>query len=301
MKDCNGILVLDKEEGMTSQVAVSRVRRLFGAAKAGHSGTLDPMATGVLPVMLGRAVKASADMLGSDKHYIATLRLGLTTDTEDVSGTVLTEYTGTLPDAKTVSQAAASLRGELLQIPPMYSALKRNGQKLCDLARAGITVEREARPITVHRLEVTPLDGREYRLEVVCSKGTYIRTLCADLGALLGCGGVMSRLRRAEAAGYTLAEAHTLGELEGMSEEARLSLLHPIESVYKTLPALTLPPFFARLAHCGAQVYLHKLGAQLPVGTRVRLLDDVGFFAVGTVSEYEDGLAVKPQTQFRLE
>ena len=292
MSEISGIFVLNKGEGMTSQSAVNRVKRLLGAEKAGHTGTLDPMATGVLPVLLGRAVKASEFMLSSDKQYRATLRLGLTTDTEDTTGTVLTRA-DRLPTAEEVLAAADAFRGEILQVPPMYSALKQNGKKLVDLARAGITVEREPRRITVHRLTLSPLSASDYDMEVVCSKGTYIRTLCADIGAALGVGGVMASLCRLEAAGFSLAEAHTLEELEGASEEARRALLVPVERVFSSLPTLRLPPFFARLARNGAPIYQRKIGVSLPAGSRVRVADENGFFAVAESREAEDGMAFK--------
>ncbi|MBQ2719176.1 MAG: tRNA pseudouridine(55) synthase TruB [Clostridia bacterium] len=299
MLTTTGILILNKGEGLTSQAAVTRVRRLFGAAKAGHTGTLDPMATGVLPVLLGRATAASEFLLTGDKHYLADLRLGLTTDTEDVTGTVTSRHEGPLPTPAEVRAAAERFLGDYDQVPPMYSALKQGGRKLCDLARAGVTVEREARRVVIHRLTVEPLPSGEFRLDVVCSKGTYIRTLCADLGRALGTGGVMSALCRASAAGYSLAAAHTLEELTAMSEAERAACLLPVESVFSSLAALSLPPFFARLCHAGCEIYLKKLGAALPLGTRVRLLDDEGFFALGEVREYPDGPAVKPIRAFR--
>ncbi len=294
----NGLLILHKEAGMTSQSAVSRARRLFGAAKAGHTGTLDPMATGVLPILLGRAVKASDFLISGKKHYIATLRLGLTSDTEDTTGTILTEFSGKLPSEEAVLAAVASFLGESLQIPPMYSALKQGGRKLCDLARRGEVVERAPRPITVYHLEASRLAENEYSLEVICSKGTYIRTLCADIGKALGVGGVMSSLCRAEAAGYPLSCAHTLGELEAMTEEARLACLIPTEALFPELPSLTLPPFFAHLARCGAEVYIKKLGKHASLGERFRLYDEDGFFAIGEVKKFDEGLAIKPIKSF---
>ena len=299
MLTTTGILILNKGEGLTSQAAVTRVRRLFGAAKAGHTGTLDPMATGVLPVLLGRATAASEFLLTGDKHYLADLRLGLTTDTEDVTGTVTSRHEGPLPTLAEVRAAAERFLGDYDQVPPMYSALKQGGRKLCDLARAGVTVEREARRVVIHRLTVEPLPSGDFRLDVVCSKGTYIRTLCADLGRALGTGGVMSALCRASAAGYSLAAAHTLEELTAMSEAERAACLLPVESVFSSLTSLSLPPFFARLCHAGCEIYLKKLGAALPLGTRVRLLDDEGFFALGEVRDYPDGPAVKPIRAFR--
>ena len=279
----SGIVLLEKEAGMTSHTAVRRLARLFGVAKAGHTGTLDPMATGVLPVLIGRGVKASEYLTEGDKHYIATLRLGLTTDTEDITGTTL-RVSDRLPDEAEVLAALQAFRGEILQTPPMYSALKIGGHKLMDLARRGVTVEREPRPITVHRLTAEKLSESDYRLDVVCSKGTYIRTLCADIGAALGVGGVMASLCRAEAAGFPLSACHTLAAYEAMTEEERNAAVIPTEALFTCLPALYFPPFFARLAENGQRVDEKKLGASYPEKTRLRLVDDAGFFALGEIT-----------------
>lgn len=292
-----GVVIINKEAGLTSQAVVNRVKRLYGVKKAGHTGTLDPMATGVLPVLLERGVKASEFMLTSDKHYIATLLLGTTTDTEDVTGEVLTASYD-IPSEDEVLTAVASFIGEYEQIPPMYSALKVGGKKLCDLARAGVTIEREARRVTVHELKATRINEKEYTLDVKCSKGTYIRTLCADIGKALGCGGVMKTLCRASASGFTLDDAHTLSELEEMSGEERAAAVFSIEYIFRDLEEIMLPDFFSRLAHSGLEIYLKKISADLPLGTRVRLSDKDGFFAVGEVREYEGGSAIKPIRQF---
>ncbi len=296
----NGIILLNKEGGMTSHTAVAKLRRLYGGVKAGHTGTLDPMATGVLPVLVGRAVKASEYMTEGDKHYIATLRLGMTTDTEDTTGTVLTRSEVCPPPAEVIAMAER-FTGDLLQTPPMYSALKVGGQKLVDLARRGETVERVARPITVFSLEIRHLSDCDYALDVVCSKGTYIRTLCADIGAALGVGGVMASLTRASAAGFDLADTHTLAELEGMTEEERAGAVIPIEALFRAYPAVHAAPFYARLLQNGQAVLLKKLSVSLPADTtRVRLCDSRGFFALGEVTETEDGAAVKAIKLFVL-
>ena len=293
----NGILVLNKGQGMTSQTAVTRVKRLLSAAKAGHTGTLDPLATGVLPILVGNAAKAGEYMLSSDKHYIATLRLGLTSDTEDITGNV-TRTEAKIPSEGEVLAVLEKFRGEILQIPPMVSALKVGGKKLCDLAREGIVIEREARPITVHSLVAERIAEDAYTLDVICSKGTYIRTLCADIGAALGCGGVMETLCRAEAAGFTLADTHTLEKLEAMSESEREAALLPVETVFKKYEAVVLPPFFARLAKNGLPIYLKKIGRTDAEGTYLRMCDADGFFALGKVEPCEEGLAIRPQKQF---
>ncbi len=296
-ESANGILILYKSAGMTSQSAVSRVRRLFDGVKAGHTGTLDPMATGVLPILLGRAVKASEYMLESGKHYRATLRLGQTTDTEDTTGTLLST-SDAIPDEATVLSVLDAFRGEILQTPPMYSALKVGGRKLVDLARAGEVIERTPRAITVYSLTAERICDTDYTLDVHCSKGTYIRTLCADIGQALGCGGVMADLLRTEAAGFPLSSAHTLQELESLDPAARAACLFPTEHIFRNLPAVSLAPFFARLARNGLEIYLKKIGCSFPVGTRVRLCDADGFFALGEVRAEDGGDAIKPIKQF---
>ena len=295
----NGLIIIDKEEGMSSHTAVSRVKRLLGADKAGHTGTLDPMATGVLPVLIGRGVKASEYMLTSDKHYIARLLLGVTTDTEDVTGEVLTRSQKVPTDVE-VFAAIRSMLGESLQTPPMYSALKVGGKKLCDLAREGKTIEREPRKITVYDIKSKRISELEYELDVKCSKGTYIRTLCADIGKKLGTGGVMKALRRAEASGFTLEDAISVSELELLSVEEREARILPTETIFKNEKRITLSLFFSRLARCGVEVYLKKIGVKLDVGERVALFDEKGFFALGEVREFEDGLAIKPIKQFDI-
>lgn len=293
----NGVVIVNKQIGPTSQGVVNRVKRIFGASKAGHTGTLDPMATGVLPVLLERGVKASEFMLSSDKHYVATLLLGLTTDTEDVTGETLTECDN-IPDEAAVLAAVESFVGKYMQTPPMYSALKVGGRKLCDLARDGVTIEREAREVVIHGITCERIGDREYTLDVRCSKGTYIRTLCADIGARLGCGGCMKTLCRASASGFSLADAHTLEELENMTDSEREEVIFPVEYIFRDLPEVRLPAFYAKLAHSGLEIYLKKIGLDLPLGARVRMMDADGFFALGEVREYEDGNAIKPIRQF---
>lgn len=293
----SGVVLINKCEGISSQAVVNRVKRLFGVDKAGHTGTLDPLATGVLPVLVGRAVKASEFMLTADKHYSATLLLGVTTDTEDITGNVLTECE-LIPTEDEVLAAAASLVGESMQVPPMYSAIKIGGEKLYELARRGEVIEREARKITVYSIECKRLSEREYKLDVHCSKGTYIRTLLSDIGAVLGVGGVMKTLCRTEASGYPLSLSHTLEEIEAMDDAARASLVLPTENIFDRYPAVKLSDFFSRLAHSGQQIYLKKIGESFEAGALVRLSDNSGFFAIGEVKEYEDGLAIKPIRQF---
>ena len=295
----SGIVVLKKEQGITSQGAVNRVKRLFGADKAGHTGTLDPLATGVLPVLIGRAVKASEYMLSSDKYYRAVLRLGITTDTEDITGEVLTS-SDRIPQEDEVIGAALGFVGDSMQIPPMYSALKVGGKKLCDIARAGGEIDREPRKITVHSLDIKKIDGLRYSMDVHCSKGTYIRTLCADIGKKLGTGGVMEALERTKASVFTESDAYTLGEIENMSDSEREAIIIPVERVFEHLTAVALPPFFERLASCGVEIYLAKLGLDLEEGELVRMCGKDGFFALGEVRRFEEGPAIKPIKQFGI-
>ncbi len=306
-----GLIVLDKPKGMTSFDCVAKMRRLFSTKKVGHTGTLDPDATGVLPILIGRAAKAAELLVAEDKHYIATLRLGIVTDTEDTSGTVLVS-SDEIPSEEAVQAVLCRFRGELLQIPPMYSALKRDGQKLCDLARAGITVEREARPITVHTLTATAVGDQptDYILDVVCSKGTYIRPLCADIGAALGCGGAMAELRRVASGHFTLDHAHTLEALETMTEEERLACLLPTEALFSDCREIVLPAFYERLCDNGHEIYLAKLRPQITPpfheGERVRIVGETkGFFALGEIRSFllentNTALAVKPIKKFVL-
>lgn len=295
--EISGVIILYKEEGLTSQSAVNRIKRIFGIKKAGHTGTLDPLATGVLPILVGRGVKASEYLTSDNKHYSATLLLGITTDTEDITGNVLTRNER-IPTREEIILAIEAMRGESMQTPPMYSAIKVGGKKLYDLAREGVTVEREARKITVFDIKYEFISEREIKLDILCSKGTYIRTLCADIGARLGVGGVMKTLERLSAGGYSVKDAHTLSELENMSEEERLSLIRPTESIFENLPKITLPPFFARLARCGVEIYLKKISVTAGIGEKFRLCDEKGFFAIGEVREFDTGLAVKPIKQF---
>ena len=289
-----GVLIINKPQGPTSHDIVNRVRRLYSTKKVGHTGTLDPMATGVLVVLIGRAAKACEYSLSDRKKYTATLRLGIETDTEDTTGTILKEYPVNVTKAD-VKNVLTSFKGKIKQIPPMYSALKVGGKKLCDIAREGGTVEREAREIEVYSISTEYINDNDYKLVVECSAGTYIRTLCADIGKALGCGGAMASLERSAACGFSIDEAHTIEEIEELSIEERLALLRPVEEIFSELEAVKLPSFYERLFRSGCERYLKK--AKLPEfseGTRLRVLDSKGnFFALGEVKSYENGLAIK--------
>lgn len=235
----NGIVIVDKPQGWTSQDVTARLRRVFETRRIGHGGTLDPMATGVLPVFVGRATRGVEFFEHAEKTYEALLLPGVVTDTEDVTGTVLERHPAALTEAA-VEAVLPRFRGEIFQVPPMYSALKVNGQKLCDLARKGQTVERKPRPVTIHELAFLGFQDDCLRLRVRCSKGTYIRTLCKDLGEALGCGGCMAQLRRVSAGSYTIGQAVPLETLLESADPGQYLL--PVDSLFASLPALTLTP-----------------------------------------------------------
>ena len=235
----NGIVIVDKPQDWTSQDVTARLRRVFQTRRIGHGGTLDPMATGVLPVFVGRATRGVEFFEHAEKVYETTLLLGKTTDTEDITGTVLTEQEVSISESDFL-QILPQFRGEIQQVPPMYSALKVNGQKLCDLARKGKEVERQSRTITIFELTCLAFDGKEARLRVRCSKGTYIRTLCKDIGQALGCGGCMKQLRRVSAGEYALAQSVPLQTL--LEAEHPEQYLLPVDSMFAGYPAITLTP-----------------------------------------------------------
>ena len=233
----NGIVIVDKPQGWTSQDLVSKLRGVFQTRRIGHGGTLDPLATGVLPVFVGRATRGVEFFEHAEKTYEAVLHLGLSTDTEDITGTVLAEKPVCV-EKETLLAVLDQFRGEIQQIPPMYSAIKINGQKLYDLARKGKEVERQSRSVTIHRLECLSFDGTFAKLLVHCSKGTYIRTLCKDIGEALGCGGCMEALRRVAAGSYTQQQAVPLQTLiETQTPEQYLAL---VDSMFEMYPRVDL-------------------------------------------------------------
>ena len=235
----NGIVIVDKPSGWTSQDVTARLRRVFDTRRIGHGGTLDPMATGVLPVFVGRATRGVEFFEHAEKTYETLLLPGLTTDTEDVTGTVLQKRQGSLTE-RDVEAVLPRFRGEILQVPPMYSALKVNGQKLCDLARKGKEVARKPRPITIHELEFLGFQEGMVKLRVRCSKGTYVRTLCKDIGEALGCGGCMAALRRTAAGSYDLSQAVPLQTLLDTQEPEQY--LRSVDTMFSRYEAVTLTP-----------------------------------------------------------
>ena len=238
-KRVDGVLLLDKPGGMTSNSALQSARRLFSAAKAGHTGTLDPLATGLLPVCFGEATKFSADLLDADKTYEAEVLFGITTDTGDSEGEAIRTCSPhfVLSDLEVV---LGRFRGPITQIPPMYSALKREGKPLYELARQGVEVERQPREVTIHELQLLDFSGNRCRLRVSCSKGTYIRTLAEDIGNALGCGAHLTALRRTRVGSLTIIGAVTLDQLSAIAEDERTAYLQPPDALLQTLPIVRL-------------------------------------------------------------
>lgn len=272
-----GIICVDKPEGFTSFDVVAKARGITGCRKIGHGGTLDPMATGVLPLFLGRATKVMDIMPVEDKRYTAAFRLGITTDTQDTSGSVLTENNMTITREE-LEQSLPRLRGTINQLPPMYSAVQVKGRRLYDLARQGREVERPSRQVTVHSLELLEYDPatRTGVLDIACSKGTYVRTIIHDLGQTLGCGGAMTALRRTETLGYPLSCCCTLEQLEQLAKEDRLGeLLLPVESAFEAYPKLWLDAKQAKMFQNGVKLDSARLQAPMGEGRLTVWLDDL--------------------------
>ena len=275
----DGVLLLDKPSGVTSNAALQAARRLFNAAKAGHTGTLDPLATGLLPLCFGEATKFAGELLGADKSYRATVRLGVTTDTADAEGRVLESRPVAVTEVE-LRAVLARMVGDIEQIPPMHSALKRDGKALYEYARAGIEVERQARRIRIDRLEVLAFDGTDAVIDVDCSKGTYVRVLAADIGVALACGAHLAALRRTRIGGIDLASSVTLERLEALPGEAREGLLAPVDALLAGIPAASLSEVESDLVRHGQGVRWHG-----DAGRRYRLYDpDGGFLGLAELS-----------------
>ena len=284
----SGIVIIDKPGGWTSMDVCAKLRGILKERRIGHGGTLDPLATGVLPVFVGSATKAVEFAEKGDKEYLAGLRLGVETNTQDITGQVLSTRPVTAGQAE-LEGALPAFTGPIMQVPPMYSAIKRNGQKLYELARAGKEVHRDPRPVTIHALELLGrTEEGDYLLRVRCSKGTYVRTLCHDIGAALGCGGCMSSLRRTMAAGFTLEQAVTL---ERVQEEGA-ALLLPVDRFFGGLPAYRIPS--------PRQEHLCRNGSPLPApelaAGEYRVYDLQGTFLC--VSRWERGRLVPVKNFF---
>ena len=293
----DGIIVIDKESDYTSFDVVAIVRGILREKKIGHSGTLDPMATGVLPILVGAAAKAQSLLPDTDKEYEADFRLGMTTDTLDITGRVLSECECDIK-REDIEGILPSFRGDIMQIPPMYSAVQKNGVRLYDLARQGIEVEREARPVTVTRLELMEFDesAKCGRFIISCSKGTYIRVICDDIGKLLGCGCVMTALRRTSACGYTVNDAIKLSELQKYKDEGRKEeILRPVDSIFNCYDKLIVSDKQAVRFSNGASLSLERLKktADCPDGTILRVYGNKAFIGLGIIDRSAGELKLK--------
>lgn len=288
----SGVLCLYKEKGFTSHDAVSLVRRLYGTKKVGHTGTLDPQATGVLPILVGGAVKACDLIPEETKIYRASVRFGLQTDTEDIWGKTV-EENSCRPIKEDFEKATESFLGAYMQIPPMVSAVKVGGKKLYEYAREGKVIERSARPVFVHRLEIVSFSPDEATLVAEVSKGTYIRTLLSDICKKADCLGTMSALEREKSGIFTLKQALRIGDLEKMSLEEREKMLLPTEEIFFAHPVFHLPPFFDRLVANGCRVNVEKLGLEKKdVGKRFRLYEKGRFFALGEIKMFGEEICL---------
>ena len=285
----NGIVIVDKPQGWTSQDVTARLRRVYATRRIGHGGTLDPMATGVLPVFVGRATRGVEFFEHAEKTYDTVLLLGRTTDTQDVTGTVLAEKTVRLSPAD-IENVLPRFRGDILQVPPMYSALKVNGKKLYELARKGQEVERQPRPITVFELTNLGFDGTRLSLRVRCSKGTYIRTLCQDIGDALGCGGCMEALRRVRAGEYGIEDAVPLEQL--LESETPEQYLRGLDTMFAHCPAVTLTANQEKRCRNG-----NPFSSPLPQGT-YRAYSQSGEFLM--LAKVEDGVMTTVKSFFEV-
>ena len=288
----NGILLIDKQKDWTSNDVVAKLKGILHQRRIGHSGTLDPMATGLLVVFVGRATRAVEFAEGHDKRYIAGLRLGITTDTQDITGTVLEEKKVTVTREK-LEKALEGFRGTIQQIPPMYSAIKHDGRRLYDIARKGGEVERKPRAITIHEIQVIGQQDGDWLLDVRCSKGTYVRTLCHDLGQALGCGGCMSSLRRVEAGRFSVDQAVTLFQVQQMADVGRVEeLLLPVDSLFQEYPRCTASASQEKKIRCGNQV---KTGL---AGGDYRVYTESGEFLM--LGQVEDGMMKTVKSFFEV-
>ena len=285
----NGIVIVDKPQGWTSQDVTARLRRVYATRRIGHGGTLDPMATGVLPVFVGRATRGVEFFEHAEKTYDTVVLLGRTTDTQDVTGTTLAEKTVHLSPAD-IERVLPRFRGDILQVPPMYSALKVNGKKLYELARKGQEVERQPRPITVFELTNLGFDGTRLSLRVKCSKGTYIRTLCQDIGEALGSGGCMEALRRVRAGEYGIEDAVPLEQL--LESETPERYLRGLDTMFAHCPAVTLTPNQEKRCRNG-----NPFSSPLPQGT-YRAYSQSGEFLM--LAKVEDGVMTTIKSFFEV-
>ncbi|MFC7297235.1 tRNA pseudouridine(55) synthase TruB [Herminiimonas aquatilis] len=284
----HGVLLLDKQVGVSSNDALIKAKWLLNAMKAGHTGTLDPFATGLLPLCFGEATKFAQDLLDADKTYETVVHLGLTTNTGDTEGDVIDTREVNVSQAQ-IDAVLARFRGDIMQVPPMYSALKRDGKPLYEYARAGITLEREARPVTIHLLEFVDFQTPYLTLRVRCSKGTYIRVLGEDIGAALGCGAHLNALRRIQVGDLLINKAITIEEIASKDAEARLAALAPVDALLTSFPALYLSDELAKRFLHGQRLALGKEDIVLPEGQgRMRIYRqcDGQLLGTGLMQEY---------------
>ena len=280
----HGVLLLDKPVGLSSNDALIRAKRVFNAKKAGHTGTLDPFATGLLPLCFGEATKFSQDLLEADKSYEATVHLGIMTTTGDTEGEAV-EQREVDVTLEQIEAALARLRGPILQVPPMYSALKRDGKALYEYAREGITLERAARPVTIHALSLVEYTAPFLKILVTCSKGTYVRVLGEDIGAALGCGAHLNALRRIEVGALTTAGMITLDEL--LAHPEPMSLLQPVDALLSTFPSVELTEELARRFLQGQRLALGKEAVTVPAEQgRVRVYRGERLLGTAQLGEY---------------
>lgn len=276
----NGIMLIDKPCDWTSHDVVGKLRGILHERRIGHSGTLDPMATGLLVVFVGRATRAVEFAEADSKEYIAGLRLGISTDTQDITGNTL-KSSNSLPSKAELEQALSAFKGEISQIPPMYSAIKVGGRKLYELARRGESVERKPRRVTIDKLDIIGENEGDYILDVVCSKGTYIRTLCNDIGDTLGCGGCMSSLRRVKAGAFSIEKAHTIDEIQAAADNGGLDeIIIPVDRLFSAYPELTVRDTAEKKLRNGNVI---KLAA--PNGTYRVYTETGGFLLLGEASD----------------
>ena len=285
VRNISGIVVLDKANGLSSNAALQEVKRLYEANKAGHAGSLDPLATGVLPVCLGEATKVSQFLLDSDKRYRTRIKLGIRTDTGDSEGAIIERNEGISVSRKAIERALTKFKGEVEQVPPMHSAIKMNGVPLYKLARKGITVEREPRLVTLYQICLVEFVNSELELEISCSKGTYIRTIADDLGQELGCGAHVIELRRTQAGAFTEKDSISAEELALEKENRGLDkidqFLIPMDRAIQDLPEVNLPSITASHVKNGQAVLVRHL----PKNGLVRMYEDEQFIGIGSIDD----------------
>ena len=288
-----GILLIDKEQGWTSNDVVAKLRGVLHERKLGHAGTLDPLATGLLVVMAGRASRASEMLMHHEKRYLAHLRPGLTTDTQDVSGRIIREAHCKIQEEE-LREVLLHFQGEQMQLPPMYSAIKVKGQKLYEIARRGGEIERSSRPITISSLTLCGREGDDFLLDVTCSAGTYIRTLCHDIGQMLGCGACMAKLRRLSSGSFSVLQAHTISEVADAAERGEAEkLLLPVDVAFSDYPACTVNEMQEKRLRCGNSVPISVENGTMRVYAR-----SGEFLLLGLV---KDGLLTTIKSYFEVD